>query len=178
MKKLVFTVIIAALSLGLFAQEDQRFTTEGGIFKINIIPLNFSYELATGNQQTITPQVGFHANVMGHDENFYYSVNPVLSVFYRNYYNMEKRVKKGKRTAKNSANYFGGMAIYNFSALTTSMNEKGDASNFFYIGPMWGIQRNYKSHISLGLYFTMGLAQKRFGTVIEGGFEFTFGFWL
>jgi hypothetical protein len=102
-------------------------------FGIGLTPL---YE-DTGDENSIEPEV---------------SINPFLRASYRNYY-PRKKVKK--ELNPNSGNYIGLVTGYYFDTIA----ESSDVATFrqsdsFYLGAMWGIQRNYKSGIHLG--FSIG----------------------
>ena len=104
------------------------------------------------------------------------SVNPFISGSYRNYY-PRKRVKKDLRP--NSGNYVGILTGYRFNSIAD--NAEYDISdrleNSYYLGPVWGIQRNYQSGIHLGLSlgggFAVGSSSDIYFTGV-GGFEFGF----
>jgi hypothetical protein len=176
MKKLV-VLIIAIISFGtLNAQSEQATDVEKGIHKLNFIPLAYSYEARIAQAQTFMVQPSFGFNWISSSAAY---PTMQLTSFYRYYYNFDKRNAKGKRTIKNSANYFGAMMSFSFWDATWS----GNVSNEDYIpywaaGPVWGIQRNYRSHFSLGLTLGPMLSVGNKGFRADGYFELTLGFWL
>lgn len=178
MKKLILLPFIL-LFMGVNAQEVEQATeVEDGIFKINFIPLNFSYEMKVGPTETLLFEPGLGFNSYTDDDNYYWNLNPYLKMYYRYYYNFDKRNLKGKRTARNSVNYLGAMAKY---IVYTNWGDpkaaRGDYP-FMVVGPVWGIQRNYKSHFSLGIAMGPALAIAPSRVYADGILELTLGFHL
>jgi hypothetical protein len=119
-------------------------------FNINILEPSLSVEKRLSDKQSLTFAAGL-TQVTGEDINddFAYGISPSISASFRNYY-PRKKVKKELRP--NSGNYIGLVAGYRFSTIADNL----DIGNFesedaFFMGPVWGIQRNYKSGIHLGL---------------------------
>jgi hypothetical protein len=94
---------------------------------------------------------------------------------FRNYY-PRKRVKKD--LLPNSGNYIGLLGGYNFNAIAESA-EPGETnnSNAFFMGGVWGIQRNYQSGIHLGLNLGAGfIAGEHIDLGLTGLWSFELGF--
>jgi hypothetical protein len=88
------------------------------------------------------------------------------------------RKKQKKELNYNSGNYVGLRGGYNFRAIAEN-NEPGTPSTeeAFYLGGVWGIQRNYKSGIHLGFSLGAGFATGRnqnLGFTGLGSFELGF----
>jgi len=70
-----------------------------------------------------------------------FGVHPILRGQYRFYYNMERRIRKGKNITGNTGNYVGGLLVYQSGSPLI-----GDIQNLDVLGggPVYGIQRTYK----------------------------------
>ncbi len=140
-------------------------------FNLNILDPSVSFELSINDHQSLTAALG----ITGLPDEDGTSLNPFLRSSYRNYY-LRKRVKK--ELMPNSGNYIGVIAGYNFDSITDNI-ESGTTrlSNSFYAGPAWGIQRNYRSGIHLGLSIGGGFAIDNHSDLYftgVGAFEFGF----
>lgn len=105
-----------------------------------------------------------------------YGIAPELRAEFRNYY-PRKKVKKELRP--NSGNYIGLVAGYTLNTIADDFdnNEKFDEESSFFMGPVWGIQRNYKSGIHLGLSLGAGFrtgSNTSFGFAGVGSFNLGF----
>lgn len=184
MKKLVFLIIAASVSIGsTIAQERVPVELEKHRFYINILSPSLAYELGLNERLSLHTSAGISFywgdnNYSGTNyENYYQSLNPFLNITLRNYY-PRKRVKK--ELGFNSGNYIGAIGGYVFEAIT-EWNKTDDTQRFAnsgFVGGVWGIQRNYKSGVHLGLSLGGGLSMgqnfdnARFVPV--GGFELGF----
>ena len=136
-------------------------------FTIGLVEPSVVAEFKIGAKQTIATTGGITIGVT--DEKAY--VFPVLRGSFRHYYD-RKRVKKSNLRS-NSGNFITLQGGYYFDAI-------GDAATTvldYFIGPAWGIQRNYNSgiHLSLSLGLGYGNGQNIDGQVTGAG-HFTFGF--
>ena len=106
------------------------------------------FETALGSFSTvnINPYVE-----LGYTSNFAFGdawlVQPSVNVQFRRYYNLLRRSARGKRTAGNSANY---LAI-DVLGVGRSVVDREDFRNYSYygLGPMWGMQRTFRSNFNL-----------------------------
>lgn len=104
---------------------------------------------------------------------------PFVSGEIRNYYD-RKQVKK--ELAPNSGNYFAlAVGYYMNRIINDSGKENYDESleNSFFVGPVWGFQRNYLNGFHLNISFGLGYQQGehldgRVGLITNGGFGFYF----
>jgi hypothetical protein len=87
---------------------------------------------------------------------------------YRHYYNLEKRRDEGRLSTPSSGNYIGLFAEPSFVFL------KGEEATNLFAGGVWGIQRNYSSHIHLDFSLNAGIGQNGF----ESKAGLRLGFWL
>ena len=152
MKHLIATLVLCALGWGAWAQERIPVELQNTQFNLNILDPSLSFEKRINDNQSFTLATGLTG--IGDEDGA--SLNPFIRGAYRNYY-LRKRVKK--ELEPNSGNYIGVLTGYNFGAITDNI-ESGSTrlSNSYYLGPVWGIQRNYKSGIHLGLSLGAGIA--------------------
>ncbi len=159
MKYLLFIPLLLSLSSGAYSQrgaavnlqDHQASVAAPGVFKINFIPLSISYEQRLASTHTLLFEggLGLESRFDNNTNNLNFLVHPYLDFNYRYYYNFEKRNLKGKRTIMNSGNYWGVLARFFLDPVYNTV--EGDYQGpFLLIGPVWGMQRNYKSHFSLG----------------------------
>lgn len=152
--------------------------------RATILSLGVSVEQKLGEKQSFNliagMQPGFssYTEVPGGTEYDFY-VAPFVTGEIRNYYN-RKYVKK--ELGPNSGNYVALAAGYNMSRIN---NDKGkdfyeeSYENSFFVGPVWGIQRNYKNGFHLN--FSIGLGYQSgehldgaIRTISTGGIGFYF----
>ncbi len=70
-----------------------------------------------------------------------FGVYPSIRGQYRYYYNMGRRLDKGKNISGNSGNYVGGLLLYqNGNAVIGNL----DANSLVSLGPVYGLQRTYR----------------------------------
>jgi len=125
-------------------------------FGVGLTPLSVD----NGTEDSVEPEV---------------SINPFVRASYRNYY---PRNKVKKELNPNSGNYIGLVAGYYFDSIA----ESSDAATFrqadsFYMGAIWGIQRNYQSGIHLGFSIGGGFGTgQNMDLDFVGVGEFEFGF--
>ena len=120
MKTIIILLLTFLFAISLQSQEaglkllsnvEQETDVEKGIMKLNFLPLSFSYEFRVNKEMTMMVEPSFNFNW---STNGLYYFSPTVTVYYRYYYNYEKRNMKGKRTAKNSVNYVGATMIFSF----------------------------------------------------------------
>ena len=157
--KRITLLIMMVLSTTLFAfGQPEEARVEKSLLSVYFIPLKISYEQGLGKSNTLEIGGGINGvtwfeNTGDFDE-FRFAVVPFAETTFRNYYNLEKRQEKGKRTAMNSGNYWGIHARYHFEAFAGDTD--GHEFKSFFIAPVWGFQRNYNSQFSLGMDFGLG----------------------
>ncbi|WP_422361516.1 hypothetical protein [Reichenbachiella sp.] len=171
MLKTILTILIAIGSISFgFAQGTIAPDLKQTQVRITILPLGLSLEQKLGEKQTLALagglQLGAYAYTSsnnGSGTEFYAA--PFFAGEIRNYYN-RKFVKK--ELEQNSGNY---VAL----AFGYSGNRLGDAENVifensyensFFVGPVWGFQRNYKTGFHLNLSIGLGYQD---GEYLDGG---------
>ena len=158
--KRITLLSLMVLSSSFFAYgQSEEPKVERSLLSVYFIPLKISYEQGLGKSNTL--EIGGGLNGVSWLENtgdfddFRFGIAPFAEATFRNYYNLEKRQSKGKRTAMNSGNYWGIHARYLFEPIAGDTGDSQFSSVF--IAPVWGFQRNYNSHFSLGMDFGMGI---------------------
>ena len=140
------------LVLSSYGQNDEP-GVQKSLVSLYIIPLKVSYEAGLGKSNTLQFSAGITGATKIENDQFKYSLVPIVEGSYKYYYNLNKRHLKGKNTDLNSGNFWGVNARYSFK----SISQNGDDFGSVFISPMWGIQRNYKSRFSLGLRLGYGV---------------------
>jgi len=101
-----------------------------------------------------------------------YSFYPALSGGVRHFYNLERRLAKGKSIRYNSGNYISGQVQYNFPAINRNGSFNNDMSNSVSIAALWGFQRTYRRGFYLNLALGVGI-NRNGGTPAS---DFTLGY--
>ena len=168
---------IRLLVAGLICLSAFQLSTAQDRIPVELKPIRFSVgllepsvlaEFKVGERQSVVATGGITL-AFGNDNAY---VFPFVRGSFRHYYD-RKRVKKSNLRT-NSGNFVTLNTGYYFGALedvATSLD------NYFFIGPAWGIQRNYNSgiHLSLSLGFGYGNGQNTTAGLASTG-HFTFGF--
>lgn len=176
MKKMITLVAAIIMFSATYAQNEQPDGVEKVVHKINIIPITYSWEAKIAKTQTVMLQPAIGLNWISSG-----AVVPSiqLNAFFRHYYNFNKRIAKGKRTTKNSANWVGAVMSFSFWNAAWSNNiSNDDYIPYWAVGPVWGIQRNYRSHFSLGITLGPTISVGNRGFRADAYVELTLGFWL
>ncbi len=150
MKKQLFVLPLLIITpLLLFAQERIPVQLNNTQFNLNILTPGVTFEKKVTDNTSATLGVGLTPLHSQANQTDYLSVNPFFRASFRNYY-PRKKVKK--ELNPNSGNYIGLVAGYYFDSIAKKADAPAFAqSNSFYMGALWGIQRNYKSGIHIGL---------------------------
>ena len=175
-----FKIVLVLLCCGWFlagAQDRVPVELNNTQFNLNILDPGITFEKSINHNQSFTLGTGITLLGDYEEDQERYSVNPFVKASYRNYY-PRNRVKK--ELLPNSGNYVGVLSGYNFDSIIDNL-ESGEsnelANNTYYIGPVWGIQRNYRSGIHLGFSLGAGFAvgnDSDFDFTGLGEFEFGF----
>jgi len=156
MKSLLVFLFSIAVFGSLNAQSDKN--VEESQFKINFINPGVEYEVGIGTNQTINLGLGLQFGASGGGGEFNYAFLPAINGQYRYFYNLDRRLDKGKRIDGNTGNYLAASATLFTSDVIIGNVESGSGTAGF-MGPLYGIQRtypkgfNYTMEFGLGLYF-------------------------
>ncbi|WP_189604930.1 hypothetical protein [Salinimicrobium marinum] len=172
MKNLLL-LLVFLLSFSISAQHNPGKTQNQ--FSVSFLLPGLEYETVLSDKTTIDFRVGTGFTfAMGKSIGTQFGIYPNFHTQYRYYYNFEKRADKGKNTSNNSGNYFalngglyGGKPL--IGEIEYNMNYGAE------IGPVWGIQRVYKSGFKLDLHLGLGYS---FNDLGNSGFSSLISFRL
>lgn len=151
-KKLLGLSLITLLCVGkITAQETEndKPSVEKSIKGIQIGDPGIAgyYEFKMTNQLTLRAEAGYSIGYKNADwffddgnEDGFFAI-PAFTIEPRWYYNLGRRVRKGKDIARNRANYFSVTTTYYADFGVIKIDEVGDVPNFLYVVPMWGMRR-------------------------------------
>lgn len=150
MKKVLFFLLISIVSSNLFSQESNSASVEKSIFGIQtgFLGIWIHNESRLSNKFALRSEIGVDAGFIANSSESNFFLVPSLRLEPRWYYNLEKRLAKGKNIKNNSGN---------FLSLTTSYNPDWfvipDKTNLNFIGslaviPKWAIKRTYGNHFT------------------------------
>lgn len=96
---------------------------------------------------------------------------PAINAGLRHYYNIDRRIKKGKSVLNNAASYFG------FDVMGILPTNDGDVNYQINLGPTWGFQTNVGKKVNFELSLSPGIAINNYRTSFYGiggkiGFSF------
>ncbi|MBX2966374.1 MAG: hypothetical protein KF845_09530 [Cyclobacteriaceae bacterium] len=107
-------------------------------------------EKKLSNQTTLRSEIGFDTGLWG--GSFYektgFVLMPVITVEPRWYYNVNKRVKKGRRIEGNSGNFISLKTSYHPDWFVISNYDNLRVAPDISIVPTWGIRRNIGNHFT------------------------------
>ncbi len=141
-----------------FLANSQTAKVEKGQLKLNFLAPAIEYEAGLTNKTSVTFEVGTgFIFAAGSNRDTEISFFPYFESQYKYYYNFDKRAKKGKRTANNSANYISFLATLQSNKPLFKNNKYNDQA-IFVAGPTWGFQRTYKKGFRFSLDLGVGYA--------------------
>ncbi|TVZ25732.1 hypothetical protein JM83_0661 [Gillisia sp. Hel_I_86] len=144
------------LSLCIQAQDQKSPEVSNKVFSVNFLTPGLELESKLSEKTTIDLNLttGF-ALTGGSNRDTEFGIFPTFESQYRFYYNLEKRMKKGKNIENNSGNYVGAMAsIRSGKPIIGDIEFEDDFAVF--LGPVWGLQRYYGSGFKLNLNLGAG----------------------
>ena len=145
MKKIIFTILFAALSQLAFSQDKETSLKKDIISAdIGLFTVWINYERHLGGLFTLKSQLGLG---FGWGQDFfsngsYYTFIPIAIAEPRYYYNFNRRVEKGKKTSYNASNYFALAPMYFFKPFIISNNPyEEEYQSTAALIPKWGMKR-------------------------------------
>ncbi|AWG20055.1 hypothetical protein FFWV33_00225 [Flavobacterium faecale] len=152
MKKLViYTIVFLFAKLGIA----QTVKVSERLFKVNILSPGLGYEWGVGSNSTFNVDMNLSLGGVN-DNNGQLKVLavPFVRGQYRFYYNLDKRLDKGKSITGNS----GGFVAPSISYYGKPINDDFHISTLdgFTAGAVWGFQKTYKSGVNLGANAGLG----------------------
>jgi hypothetical protein len=130
----------------LLNNAQQTNAVKGSLYKINISP-GFTYEKGLTNTTTLCLEGNLSVGFAVNNNKTLFLATPFVKSQYRYYYNLDKRVSKGKDISRNS----GGFIAITSSFYLKPIGNDVYVSNYdgFTAGGIWGFQKTYKSGINL-----------------------------
>lgn len=168
MKKTVWAAALTTLlCAGNIVAQDTIPSVEKSIVSIQIGEgLMFTYEHRLSRTITLRAEAGVGVMFIGEDEEWLFdsentslALLPTFAIEPRWYYNLDRRVRKGKAIARNRANYFSLYAKYaaGWGAVELEGN-MDEAPSTFAVVPMWGLRRTLGKHFNYELGAGLGYA--------------------
>ncbi len=194
MKNLFLTTIL--LWVFILSANAQEAGVEKSIWgaQIGIHPLGIYNETGLTESIVLRSELGFgfawrSSSGLFADNSTAWAVMPVVMVEPRYYYNLNKRLNKGRRINGNSGNFLALSVGIEPDFGLTSDNVELDKG--FHVIPMWGIRRSIGSSFSFETSIGLGYAWsfdeytlytgERISTTDSGvvlGFRLAFGYWF
>ena len=147
MKKLIFLVLITSFC---YSQEKINSSVEKSIFGIQtgFLGVWVHNESRLSNQISLRSEIGMNYGFFDNGYGQNSIVYPTIRLEPRWYYNLEKRVKKGRKISNNSGNFLALNITY-----TPDWFYISDLDNINIIGtitfiPKWGIKRTVGKHFT------------------------------
>lgn len=170
LKSIFITVILLGCCGMVLAQGTIAPDLKNTQARMTILPLGFSVELKLAEKQTLSLAGGLQMSYYAYSDTYQGSgseffMSPFLTGEFRNYYN-RKFVKK--ELEQNSGNYVALAVGYSGKRLGNNENAIfiNSNENSFFVGPVWGFQRNYKTGFHLNLSIGLGYSS---GEYLDGG---------
>lgn len=148
MKKLILISFFFCSFFSSYAQDQP--SVEKGLFSVNILTPGLEYEYGLTNSTTLDLGAG---SAFAYRKGWFgegFGIYPTFNVQYRHYYNLKKRLDKGKNISNNSANYIALSGAIQ-SGKPIIGNLAFNEGYFGVIGPVWGLQRYYGAGFKLDL---------------------------
>ena len=156
MRHLLIVILLSMLAFQVKGQDSTEVKLEPWMVKMNFLPLSANFEGRLGKSISIETGAGVNAGWrFNSDGQIKYTVYPNINLMLKNYYNLEKRFNKGKRTAMNSGNYWGLNSSFAFAPIADNFDNEyrwGLA-----VAPVWGFQRSYPCQITWGANLGYGV---------------------
>lgn len=155
-------------------------------FLLTATGLNYERKLANRHTFSIQTQLAYSVAVSAtktyysngtskSSSSAYFAVLPQVAVNYRFYYNLAKRVNRGKSIFGNSGNYFTVIATFGFKPIYSNYQNK--FSFVTTVGPAWGLHRTYKKNVDINFSIGLGYGYNNSsGSYLAGIGNFTFGY--
>lgn len=149
MKRILLTSVLCGLSFMAISQNSNVEESTFGI-QTGFLGVWMHNESKISNQIALRGEVGLDAGIWGGD--FYsgtgFILAPIITLEPRWYYNLNKRVKKSRRTNGNSGNFISLKTSYHPDWFVISNYDNISIVSDISIVPTWGIRRNLGSHFT------------------------------
>ncbi|WP_417889730.1 hypothetical protein [Xanthomarina gelatinilytica] len=162
---LIVAMLYGAILHGHAQDKKQTATVETAVFGIQtgFSGLWVHGEFKLSNKFALRAETGLD---LGTWENTYTNQKglgliPVFTLEPRFYYNLNKRLNKGKRIDGNSGNFISLKTSYNPNLFLTDSNREVNMASDFMVIPTWGIRRNLGKHFNYEAGFGIGYIHYR-----------------
>ncbi|GAA4450131.1 hypothetical protein GCM10023189_10300 [Nibrella saemangeumensis] len=177
---LALLLFIPALTFG---QDTPQPGVVKSVWRAAFIAPGIIHELRLGNRTTLVSEVRMttyskvkEVKAEPNKSEYYssYTINPIVTVGARHFYNFERRLEKGKSIRYNSGNYLMARTRYVLPAVAKEESDMvpiGNGSGFG-VEALWGFQRTYRRNFYLNLAIGGGIFQGK----SSGAADFTLGY--
>lgn len=141
-------MIFCGFTLFAKAQDTPNASVEKSIFgvQLGLLGVWVHNEARLSDKFALRSEIGFNAGILHSD----FFMAPVISVAPKYYYNLSKRLEKGKDISGNSGNFLSIQTNYSpdwFIVASDNVN----VTNQISIVPTWGMRRNIGNHFNYEL---------------------------
>lgn len=150
------------------------------VWRVLFLSPGVSQETRLGVRTTLASDLrlggAFVANGSSNSFHSSYYLNSVLSSGVRYYYNLERRLQRGKSIRYNSANYLTLRASYSLPPFLEHHESITPLNAYQGLGvqAMWGFQRTYRRNFYLNLALGLGVSQRYTGIASDFALGYTF----
>jgi hypothetical protein len=150
MKKALLLLLISLLSANLFSQEANPASVEKSIFGIQtgLLGVWVHNESRLSDQFALRSEIGLDAGFRANSNSTLIGLIPVIRLEPRWYYNLDKRLAKGKKISNNSGNSLSLNLVYNPDLFVISNEKNINVISSIAFIPKWGIKRTYGKHFT------------------------------
>lgn len=127
---------------------------ERNLYKVNIINPGFTFEKSLTNSTSANLDANLSFGFTVNNNKTTILTAPFLRGQYRYYYNLKKRVAKGKDISNNSGGFLALNSSYYFKPVGNDVYIS--SYDGFTFGGVWGFQKTYKSGINLSANTGLG----------------------
>lgn len=180
MKKFTILSLLALFTITTYGQEEKSYNTEK-VWRVNFLNPAIELELPTGNYSTFSAGLGIgygggYPDLTSGGSGFVYIIAPFVDLQQKWFYNINRRVAKGKTVENNSGNFISARIISRGPSIADNVFRTSDYD--WAIGPTWGIQRKYgeKFHLlfDVGPQYYVGVEGR--GNIFPIMFQLNLGF--
>jgi len=145
-------LVLLLFSNSVFAQENSSSVQTEQIWRITILNPSVELELPVTKQTALSTSLGVgyggsYPDLSFHEENgLAYLISPFVDVQYKWFYNLSKRMEKGRSILGNSGNFISARVLARGTTISSNFDRTSNLDAAF--GPTWGIQRLY-GHLHL-----------------------------
>lgn len=187
MKRYPICLLALLLATTISRAQDTSAAVVPAVWRVDFLGLGVMNEVRLGQKTTLNSGFYFGTQFMGagggrfaEPNRAYWSYQffPVVHSGARYFYNLERRLQKGKSIRYNSGNYISGRVSYRFSPILERY-DAGPIANPAGMGfeGLWGFQRTYRRHFYLNLSLGVGVYPTRTAALPFGGAgDFTIGY--